>query len=315
MEEFSSRPTIGFVVLSHCDDGLVDRLIGALDRAYNNPQIVIHHDFSQAPNGPQRFGSNVRLVRPHVRTGWAKWSVVDAALKALTLLCSGKGVDWFFLLSASDYPVMPGEEVRRALAGAHFDALLDLRSVTGRDVSHANIIGPKNEALCQFDSPDNFILKQRFYLAPQVRFPILRTKPRLRVGMLTFRPMIPVSTPFGTNLDCYCGDHWFAGNRKVMDALLGDTPLNQTLKRYFSKRPIPEEAYYATLLANTPGLTINRDTRRFAQWNGGGAHPMILTEAQLPEILQSGAYFARKMSHLASLVGLIDQRLAMHDRD
>ena len=39
---------------------------------------------------------------PHVKTGWGKFSLVAAALRALELLYQSAAPDWFALLSAAD---------------------------------------------------------------------------------------------------------------------------------------------------------------------------------------------------------------------
>jgi hypothetical protein len=50
------------------------------------------------------------------------------------------------------------------------------------------------------------------------------------------------------------------------------------------------------VLASRHDLTLCLDNRRYAEWNGGGAHPQTLTEANLASMLESGAYFARKFA-------------------
>jgi hypothetical protein len=57
-------------------------------------------------------------------------------------------------------------------------------------------------------------------------------------------------------------------------------------------------------------LVIDRDNRRFTDWNGGGAHPRILTEDDLPAMLSSGAFFARKFAHASPVLERLDEALA-----
>ena len=44
----SGAQTVGFVILSHERDERLARLVDALNREYDDPPIVIHHDFGQA---------------------------------------------------------------------------------------------------------------------------------------------------------------------------------------------------------------------------------------------------------------------------
>src|SRR5262245_4964194 len=64
---------LGFVVLSHSQPELLRRLLSALDRAYRNPSIVVHHDFSQCslPDDAAGWSTDLQYVRPHIQTHWA----------------------------------------------------------------------------------------------------------------------------------------------------------------------------------------------------------------------------------------------------
>lgn len=301
---------IGFVILSHENDGKLGRLIAALDREYDHPPIAIHHDFDQAPLDRTSYRDGILWVEDSVRTGWGKWSVVQGALKAFRRLFDETSVDWFFLLSASDYPVCSRKKVEQELAGGNVDAYVDARCfVTGQDFA-AQITGDLNRQLTHFDSPANRVRVRRFYLSPQWWVPIIRFKPRLRLGKWTYRPDIEGNHPYKDGVTCFFGDHWFTANRKAVSALLEPTPLNRSLQRHYRQRVAPEESYYATLLANTPGLKICLDNRRFAEWNGGGAHPMLLTTAQVPDIIASNAFFARKFGNDDAVIAQINAHLA-----
>lgn len=302
-------PRVGFVVLSHENDGKLSRLIAALDREYDTPPIAIHHDFHQAPLDRSSYRSGILWVEDSLRTGWGKWSVVEGALKAFRLLYDNSDVDWFFHLSAADYPVCPSKRTRAELARASVDAFVDARPLIAGQQAAAEMTGNLNGQLTQFDTAGNRLRARRFYRSPQWWLPIIRFKPRLRVGRWTYRPDIDLNNPFKDGVTCFYGDHWFTANRKAVAALLERSPLNQALQRHYRNRVLPEESYYATLLANTPGLKICLDNRRFAEWNGGGAHPMILTAAQIPDIVASNAYFARKFDGSSSAITEIDAYL------
>ena len=72
--------SIGFVVISHLDLQRLERLIGALNRTYDEPPIAIHHDFFQSNIDVSRLSGNIVFVRPHLRTHWADASIVHADL-------------------------------------------------------------------------------------------------------------------------------------------------------------------------------------------------------------------------------------------
>lgn len=301
---------VGFIIVSHEGGEKLHRLIEALDREYDMPPIAIHHDFDQAPLDKGNFRNGIFWVENWVRTSWAKWSVVEGSLKAFRLLYEDTDADWFFLLSASDYPVRKGQSVRQELAIATVDAFIDARPIVSGMTGAAVLSGCANAKLSHFDLVANQKLKWRFYFSRQWWFPIIRFRPRLRIGKWTYRPPLESKHPFISGVTCFYGDHWFTANRKVVATLLERSLLNVELQHHYKNRTQPDESYYATLFANTKGLKICRDNRRFAEWNGGGAHPMILTSAQLPDIFKSNAFFARKFGDTPNLIEQVDAHLA-----
>lgn len=305
---------IGFVIVSHRDQAQLLRLVTTLNAIYGRPPIACHHDWSQAPLDPGAFPENVRFVRPSRRTGWAKWSVVAATLDALALLYEGDryargGPDWFVLMSAADYPIRPARAVLEELAGSPYDAYLDAQPI-GKARPAATLHGARNPKLDQFDLPGNRRLKWDHSLGAQIWIPIIRRKPRLRPGRHTIH--LPFETPFHPFTDdfgVFYGDHWFSGNRRVAALLLNPTLRHLKLQRHLSMRTSPDECYYQTVLCNTPGLSICLDNKRYAEWNGGGAHPMDLTPAQVPELFASDAHFARKFAPRSPALDMVDARL------
>jgi hypothetical protein len=175
----------------------------------------------------------------------------------------------------------------------------------------ANLMGVPNPKLDHFATEKNLQIKRRFYLSTEYWLPVLRLRPRIRIGRYTYRPNWEGSHPFSANYSCYYGDHWFTGNRRAARALLQSDECQQKLKRHYRYRTQPDESFYATVLANTPGLTLWRDNKRFAEWNGGGAHPMVLSGSQVEEALASGAFFARKVVAGSEFVRRIERSLAV----
>lgn len=300
---------LGFLIISHKSKVQLLGLVDTLNTAYDNPPIACHHDFGQNDFPIDDFPSNVHFVLPSVRTGWAKWPVVDAELRALRLLYERANPEWFVLLSAADYPIKPAKQVYAELKSTDVDAFIDYRQV-GDNSESAKRFGPKNPELDQFESEGNRTLKWRFYVAAQIWVPIVRYENgKFRVGRHTIRlPFEAPGNPFDTSFKCFHGDHWFTANRKVAQILLNPTPTHLALQRHLKWRAIPEECYYQTVLCNS-GLNLHRDNKRFAKWNGGGAHPQELTMAELPLIQQSGAHFARKFPQGADVLDAIRETL------
>jgi hypothetical protein len=297
---------IGFVILSHANPRQLRRLVSALQRSYESPTIVCHHDFSQCFLSTEDFQGDTEFVIPSLRTRWGRISVVDAALRALKRLFEISQPDWFFLLSGADYPVMRGDKVWKELRDNPNDALLDMREVVNPPFWSRPPF-PDNPALEHFVSPGNLEVAWHRYVGMNLWLPKLTRGPRVARQM--FYPSVrAIWSPFNAKYRCFYGDHWFAGNAKVAQILLKPTRDDRRLHRYLAWRASADECYYQTVLANAD-VKIDRASRRFAVWDGGGAHPKNLGYEDLAAIFGSGAYFARKFEPDADVLDEIDAAL------
>src|SRR5262245_12258472 len=122
---------IGFVILSHAFPAQLVRLSRQLSLLFDYPPIVCHHDYSRCPIDIGLFSSNVQFVRPCLATAWGRISVVNAGLSAIRVLMDGKHPpDWFYLLSASDYPVASPSLIRADLENAKDDVYMEIRRIS-----------------------------------------------------------------------------------------------------------------------------------------------------------------------------------------
>lgn len=305
----SSLPTIGFAILSYEGDDRLLRLVRTLGREYNDPAIVVHHDFGQASIDTSAFPANVAFVEKWEAMGWAKWSVVAGTLKAFRQLIDESDAEWFFLVSAADYPIRGGDEVRAELAALGCDALIDFRPCIEGRRPRARTIGETNPVMSFMDTSANHALKRRFTMSPQFWIPIIRRKPRWRIGRITWRPPIKGRHPFTAERAAFYGDHWWGGNRKAIEAVLEPGGFAERLRRHFRMRTHADESYYCSVLAARADLTLCLNHRRWAEWTGGGARPQMLTNAELGQMLASGAYFARKFAPNDTVRDAIDAHL------
>lgn len=308
----TSRPPIGFVILSHRAPHQLLRLTRTLGRLYDNPPIVCHHDFGQVPLDRSCFPVHVRFVDEWVATGWGKWSVVDAFLRSLSTLYSTANPEWFVLLSGADYPIRPASDVIADLRASGVDAFIDVHQIDPAPAA-SKLTGAVSPMLHHLDRDESLRTKWGFYRARQFWVPILRRDPHLRLGRFTVRLPWTQSGMFSDDFTLWWGEHWFTGNQHTAEVLLHPTSQHLAFQRYLRWRAFPEEAYYHTVLCNTPDLTINRHNKRYTEWNGGGAHPMTLGMEQLPILLQSGMHFARKFDINSPVLDAIDRILTSSD--
>ncbi|MFN3620742.1 beta-1,6-N-acetylglucosaminyltransferase [Sphingorhabdus sp.] len=312
-----AEEVIGFIIVSHRSATQLLRLVKALNHVYDHPPIACHHDMHQSPIDQSQFPPNVKFVERPVRTGWGKFSIVQGALSALKTLYEFSSPDWFVLLSAADFPIRPADEVLSDLQNSGADAFIDFRSIydgNATRVSKAANVGETNPHLYHYDSAANRLMKKRHYTGAEIWLPrVRRDNGGLRLGRHTVHLPIGLPwSPFSRSLECFYGDQWFTANRRVATILLQPTPDHLRLQRHLASRFAPDECYYQSVLCNDPSLVLHRDNKRFAEWNGGGAHPQELTTDLWSKMFDSGAHFARKFGEedgsLSDLLRIVEAR-------
>lgn len=276
-----------------------------LNTEFDSPPIACHHDFSQSLLDESLFPGNVRFVHPHFVTGWGEISVSLAAIRAFALLRAHDLPEWFVLLSASDYPVRPADEIWEELKKSEYDVYLDHREIQYGPVSPEE--PEETEQHSSFRRPDYIPLAYDRYFAFRLRLPCPSTK-KLLSGRFPFRmtqTLVTRNPTFSRTMQwlhfrrparIFAGDFWFQANQTAMNRLLDD-PSVPTLARYYRARPLAEESFFHTILCNQAGLRISRDNKRYADWPVKKVkHPKLLDISDLPKIIASGAHFARKFS-------------------
>ena len=286
---------IGFAILSHIEPGQVLRLVKTLNAMFEDPAIVCHHDFDQSPLDETLFPNNVEFAHPHIATRWGHISLPLGALRALSLLAKHKNLDWLVLMSGCDYPVRSAAEIVSGLSNSDCDVYMDHREILYRTMPPGQTAQDGG-----FSRPSWVPLAYDRYCAVRLWWP-RPSRQLLLSGKFPFRkkPVI-VRNPHllrllqrGRPTRIFAGDFWFQLNRRAVDRLLTDPGL-QRLERYFYSRSNTAESFFQTALCGQAGLKICKDHKRYSDWTMGGAHPKWLEVSDVPKIVDSGAYFARK---------------------
>jgi Core-2/I-Branching enzyme len=297
-------PSIGFVLLTHDRPHQTWRLIGTLNRLFENPPIAWHHDFSKCDLNRTDVPSNISVLQPHVRTGWSRFSVVEATISALrTLYSRVDAPDWFYLLSNSCYPIKPRARILKDLELTDADVHIRCEPIVYQP----------------YMSDWQTRCYRRYCMAMP---PVGQEKAGARLGKATFTVLNSLLSsafvPFSSTFRCFAGEHWFCATRKAARYLISFYDCEPALARHYRRREIfstivPEESYYQTVLGNAAGLRINRDNFRYIDWSLGGWHPKTLIVEDLATLTASSAHFARKfdmdvdkdvLDRLDSLIGL-----------
>jgi hypothetical protein len=309
---------IGFVVLTHGNPRQLTRLATRLTRSYGQVPIVCHHDFDRTALDEREHADlfdRVQFVRPHVRTRWANWSLVEAFLRALRAMYARPDApEWVVFLSGADYPVQRPSQVLADLEASGADAYLDHRLVdpTAR-LPHALSIEPKALGYMPGEGAYNRWLVARRYYGLTLRTPGIDHSDRFRPRhFVIYDPRwTPRFAPFGAAFRCYAGSQWFTLRRSAATYLLDWDARNPWLARHYARASTPDESYVQCVLANAPALRLDANPRRFIDWMSWDRHPVTLTMEHAAAIAESGAHFARKFdpAKSAELLAALDAYL------
>jgi Core-2/I-Branching enzyme len=277
-------PTIGFVLITHDKPRQVLRLMAKLNAMFDHPLIVCHHNFSISYFPVDNLSNNIVFVNPHVQTDWGKFSLVEAMLQALQLMHKIlPSLDWFILLSGSDYPIKPAAQISNDLASSEYDVHID----------HQHI---------DYFTLVNDWQRRCYHRYCCAKFPLpllIKTPGRNRRELALKHPLLAAPfVPFSRKFHCFAGGHWFCANRNAAEYLIEFHNAKPALANYYRRLDpyvvFPDESYYHTIFCNAAHLKVSGNCWRFIDWTPQGCHPKVLVFEDLPRMLASSAHFARK---------------------
>lgn len=271
---------IGFILSTYDKPHQSIRLVKTLNRIFDRPPIVCHHNFSQCALSTSIFPENVSFVQPHTDTKWAQFSFVESLVRSIKQMYETQNSpDWFVLLSGSDYPIKSSAQVVHDLNSRSYDAHIRFERID------PNLFENNWQRLC-FDR----------YCTKHFSFPSLtrRLRPTRRVLAIKRSRLTARFFPFSSQLRCFAGSTWFSANRRAAEHIVEFHETRPDLANRYRKVYCPDESYFQTILANASHLRLNNNNWRYIDFSAGGAHPRTLDCEDLPKLLQSSAHFARK---------------------
>jgi len=276
-----------YVVTSYEQPEQLHRLLARLRRSSPGSRLVVSHDRKSPPLDPGRLAEveAVGRVTPTPVT-WGDASYLHSIL-AVVRDEPLAPTDWLVLLTASDYPLRPLADFERHLAACGADALLE-----------APEPGPALDAVTaryrrRSVRPPAWLVdgrrRARLVAAAARRLPGVLWCPQPH-GIPPTLEVRRLRTPFGPDLALHKGCDLFALDGRARERLLAAPP---RLLRYFDRTAVPSEAYPHTVLRNDPAVVVRPEMLHFGEWVGS-PHPRHLGVEDLPAMLGSGRWFARK---------------------
>ncbi len=285
--------------------------ISQFARAVAPHAVIVHHDFSQVPELRINENNVVVLDNPE-QTAWGNWSLVAATFKLIEHALGSGEWDYFQLVSESCLPVRPISAFEDYLLDRRPDAMVDMQPLRAEDPVTVMNYGwrylPRSSHLTRFARRaglwwigTHHTLQAR--CGGNVKVPA--TTPGTATGRAMRRLGRAISTAFLSRhigafplagvADCWVGGQWFGVSRATAARLVVQRARTPALEAHFRRCPIPDESYLHTVLAHSKLARI-APGNHVTIWDGGKFGPDQLTLADIPRVVASGRFFARKLA-------------------
>ncbi len=266
--------------------------------------VLVHHDFSQRPDFVLT-GDNVCILENPILTEWGNWTLAEATLQLLRHALLHYQFDYFQLLSDSCLPVQPLTEFKQTLLSRRPDIMMDLIDVSSNKdlfISHAyRYISSKSLIYRIFQrfriwalGPGPHKLEKMAGLgipiARQTVSPVARIKQIIgrTISSVLYLPTLVMHRKF------FVGSLWFCASRQVCSYIVEQAG-RKGLVQYFSELWGPDEIFFPFIIGNSRFQNI-LPANHFTIWKSRGSGPEEIQETDLPDIMSSGKFFARKFS-------------------
>jgi hypothetical protein len=251
--------------------------------------------------------SNVHFSSERTPVYWGEFSMVEAVLRLIrTALQAPEHFDYFVLLSGSDYPIRPIEELETFLA-------------THSGAEFINIVAMPNE-----DAGKPLWRLQRYKVLSGSSWSNIERKARQILDRLQVLRIERDHTPAFRGLKPFGGSTWWTMSRAACQYLLDFLAQERQLMSFYRNTWVPEEGLIHTVIGNSPFAARVRRNLVFTDWRAGGNNPAALGQQHTQRFIdeypfvvedrfgRSEVFFARKFSDRTA--ALVDQLDAVCDR-
>lgn len=274
-----------YLVMAHAMPTQLDALIERLTQGDHDDRVVLHLDRKSAlwRNDRARLAAHpsgkVVVVQNPARVHWAHWSQVAAQNRILGAGLA-TGCEYLHVISGVDWPVVSREQMVAEIASTGFHraafACLD-----------GELMGARM---------DHWWLDDRRVAipgCPRLSENIVRVQTRLSWALTLCLKQIGCRRTDVAGQPWLKGSSWFSLPHDIAADIHAETSRLLANGRLRFTR-CADEHVMQTLLGRRHAARIAAD-RRYIDWSAGGNHPKLLRRDDVPAILASGAWFARKL--------------------
>lgn len=309
-----------YVVLAHDAWEQTERLCRAVVRSSPRARVLVALDGRGISDVPASPDPRVEILVHGRASDWGSWELVEATLDALRHARARFDPDLVVVISGRDYPIrplIPWEQEALAAGTWHGQAhTLEYTPRWGR------ALGVGDDRLTRY--------AYRWVRAPWSRMAqgapswwwrlhsaaALRLEPLFSIRVVSrgrglHYGLRRIPTPFGAAQPCFFGSQWFAVPRHMLAVLLDeDFAERGRLRSIYRRTVIPDESAFVTALA-WRGSKSDLPPITHVRWDASADQPVIWTIHDLPELVESGSPFCRKVDGVlsASLLDELDRRI------
>jgi hypothetical protein len=268
--------TIAYLIATHNAPNQTRRLVEALSSPA--ARFYIHVDAKAEQRAFNSIAAPaVHFIDKRVRVFWGDFSQVQASLNMMrAALADPQRCDRLVLLSGADFPLRSSAYIEEFFAN-------------NPDKEFINSVAIPSTAARK---PLSRITEYRVSRSSSAPVRLLQ-KVLLKTGLMArtrdYRACFGNLAPFG-------GSSWWALSRQACEHILAFVAGNPAIVRFFHNTFCPDEAFFQTILNNSPlGPRIVRNLT-FADWSAGGANPGFLSEKHL-DLFKTGAFMTADAVH------------------
>ena len=281
---------IAYLIFAHKNPDQLGRLLGKL--YYPGCMFYIHVDAKSTVKpfvlaATQVPSASITWLTKRTPVSWGDFSLSAAYLNGFqTILQKRPEPDFIITLSGQDYPIVTNQALHNWLANHIDQTILDYDVVTE-------------------DSPHLIERVDRYYLSIKPHRTIVYPYPnpqdfkkRLFNATLRLSDLFNLPRQFPMGHQLYFGTNWFQVKPTTARYLVEFARSNPAYVKFARTTFVPDEFFFQTILLNAPDRirnTIYNHRMTFMQWDRPeGSYTKPISVRELPNMLNSGKFFARK---------------------
>lgn len=300
---------IAYLITAYNNPAHLGRLLRAIVTPRSAAYVHVDAKFDIAPFERHR-SERVHFVKPRLAVYWGEFSMIEAILRLMeSALASAERFDYLILMSGTDYPIRPNDELEAFLEANAGTQFMNIVKMPDENVSklltrlrHYKIL-----------SGNPFAIPLRI-----VRRSLIAL--RLMSAQRSFEAALQGRQP-------YAGSTWWALTREASEYVLDFVARESAFVRFYRNTWFPDEGMIHTILGNSPFSDRMLRNLTYTDWTARGAHPEPIGPAHVrrfvsePGLISDDRYgpgevfFARKFSDATTqLTDELDDFLARRAR-